>query len=110
MNSYGGKLTRNQDSNVSTNEYQLEMVDLFKAGKYKEARQLICTRAVAEEYDDIYRFLYLNVDLFADTVDKEDKCIIAIRDGLAKHTLVSDIEINLSATITELSMIAKGIL
>lgn len=110
QNSYNNKLTIDTNESTSTSDYRLEMVSLFKAGQYKEARQLICTQAGAEEYDDIYRFLYQNVDLFADNVTKEDKCIIAIRDGLVKHTMVSDVEINLSATITELSMIAQGIL
>lgn len=110
MNSYGGELKLDNDNETTVSDYRLEMVSLFKSGKYKEARQLICSQASLDEYDDIYRFLYQNINLFADTSSKEDKCIISIRDGLVKHTMASDPEINLSATITELSMIAQGVL
>lgn len=110
MNSYGGELKLDTDNDNTVSDYRLEMVSLFKSGKYKEARQLICSQASLDEYDDIYRFLYQNLELFADTPGKEDKCIISIRDGLVKHTMASDPEINLSATITELSMIAQGVL
>lgn len=111
QNCYNNKLNYAEEDASSSSDFRLEMVSLFKAGKYKEARTLICQQASPEEYDDIYRFLYQNLNLFAaDDSNKEDKCIIAIRDGLVKHTMASDMEINLSATLTELSMIAKGIL
>ena len=109
MNSYGGKLALDED-NTSVSDYRLEMISLFKAGKYKEARQVICAQATLDEYEDIYRFLYQNLTFFADDDTKQDKCIIAIRDGLVKHTMCADAEVNLSATITELAMIAHGIL
>lgn len=110
MNSYNGILSLPNDESESTSEYRLEMIVLFKDGKYKEARQLICSKASLEEYEDIFKFLYQNLSYFADTDEKEDKCIIAIRDGLVKHSMISDAEINLSATIVELEMISKGIL
>jgi len=110
MNSYGGTLTITDDKSGDVADYQIDMVELFKAGHYKEARTLICTKARIDEYDDIFKFLYQNLHLFADTSVKEDKCLIAIRDGLVKHAMVSDVEINLSATIAELAMIAQGIL
>jgi len=83
-------------------------VAYFKAGKYKEARQLICSQARAEEYEDIFRFMYTNLEIWADNETKEGLCILAIRDGLVKHTSCADIELNLSATLVELEMIARG--
>jgi replication factor C small subunit len=86
------------------------MIALFKAGKYKEARQLICSQVAQEEYEDIYRFMYQNLEVWADDDEKQGKCILAIRDGLVKHTSCADVEINLSATLCELELIAKGVL
>ena len=110
MNAYEGKLALPDEDSGSSSDYKLEMVALFKEGKYKEARQLICTQATLEEYDDIYRFLYQNLSFFADDDSKEDRCIITIRDGLVKHTMCSDVELNLAATLVELEMISKGVL
>ena len=38
--------------------------------------------------------------------EKEDMCVIAIRDGLVNHTLCVNSEINLSVTLIELEAIA----
>ena len=52
--------------------------------------------------------MYQNLDVWADGSNgKEDRCILAIRDGLVKHTMCADIEINLSATLVELEIIAR---
>jgi DNA polymerase III delta prime subunit len=110
MNSYGGKLGLPSEEANAGSDYKLEMVALFKEGRYKEARQLICSQISLEEYDDVYKFLYQNLNYFSDDTDKEDKCIITIRDGLVKHTMCADPEINLSATLVELEMISKGVL
>jgi hypothetical protein len=84
------------------------MVALFRSKRFKEARELICKQVQQEEYDDIYRFMYKNLDIWADGNEmKEDKCILAIRDGLVNHTLCNDSELNLSATFVELEFIAK---
>lgn len=108
-NTFDGKLHLPETAeNVS--DYKIDMIALFKAGKYKDARTVICTQASAEEYEDIYRFMYQNLDIWAEDSEKENKCIVAIRDGLVKHTSCADIEINLSATLSELELIAKGIL
>jgi len=89
-------------------DYRLDMVALFRSKRFKEARQLICTQVQQEEYEDIYKFMYQNLDVWTEGNDvKEHKCILAIRDGLVKHTMCSDIEINLSATLCELEIIAK---
>lgn len=108
-NSYQGKLHL-PESSESVSDYKIDMIALFKAGKYKEARQLICSQVAQEEYEDIYRFMYQNLEVWADDDEKQGKCILAIRDGLVKHTSCADVEINLSATLCELELIAKGVL
>ena len=103
-----GKLQKPSEGSENVADYRLDMVALFRSKRFKEARQLICTQAQQEEYEDIYKFMYQNLDVWADGNDsKEDRCILVIRDGLVKHTMCADIEINLSATMVELEIIAK---
>jgi hypothetical protein len=83
-------------------DYKLEMVQLFKAGKINEARKLLCGNARPEEMEDIYRWLYDNIELFGDDA-KQEKAILIIKQGLVDHTLVSDPEINLAATLIRLA-------
>ena len=78
------------------------MVGLFKAGKISEARKLVCSQARPEEMEDIYRWLYDNITLFGDDA-KQEKAVLIIKQGLVDHTLVSDAEINLAATLIRLS-------
>lgn len=108
-NSYEGKLHLPESSD-SVSDYKIDMIALFKAGKYKEARQVICTQASQEEYEDIYKFMYQNLEIWGDDENKQNNCILVIRDGLVKHTSCADSELNLSATLVQLEMIAKGLL
>ena len=49
--------------------------------------------------------MYDNLELWSDTPDGQDKAILAIRDGMVNHSMVADPEINLSATLVELTTI-----
>lgn len=100
MNSLDGKLLIAETTDDSS-DYRVEMVRLFKAGKISEARKIVCKQASPEEMDDIYRWLYDNVEVFGDEA-KQDKAILIIKQGLVDHTLVSDPEINLAATMIRL--------
>ncbi len=107
--SIDGKLSAPQNDSVDVADYKLDMIALFRAKKYKEARTLICQQANREEYEDIYRFMYQNLDVWAEGDEyKENKCIVVIRDGLVKHTMCADVELNLSATLVELELVAAG--
>lgn len=108
-NSFNGKLTLPDEDTEVVADYKLDMIALFRSKKYTEARKLICSQVQQDEYEDIYKFMYQNLDVWADgDQGKENKAIIVIRDGLVKHTMCADIEINLSATLVELEMVAKG--
>ena len=107
-NSFDGKLQL-PDSSESVSDYKIDMIALFKAGRYKEARTVICTQATPEEYEDIYRFMYQNLEIWGDDEMKQNKCILAIREGLVDHTSCADIEINLSATLCQLELISKDL-
>jgi hypothetical protein len=75
---------------------------LFKAGKIREARTLICQQSTPEETQDVFRWMYDNLDLWSPDPEKQDEAIIIIKNGYANMPLVADQEINLSATIVEL--------
>ena len=83
------------------------MVELFKAKKIADARKLIVKSARTDEYNDIYTWLYRNIDLYTTNDEQYDECVLAIRNGLVKHTQVADVEINLSATMIEISRAIK---
>ena len=91
------------DDSGASAVWRLEMIDLFKAGNLKQARQLIVSKARADEYNEIYTWLYRNLDLYTKTDAQYDDCVLAIRNGLVKHTQVADVEINLSATMIDLA-------
>ncbi len=91
------------DDGGSTSEWRLAMVELFRSGKIQDARKLIIKSARADEYTDIFTWLYKNLDLYTKNDFQYDSCVLAIREGMIKHTQVADPEINLSATMIELA-------
>jgi DNA polymerase III delta prime subunit len=102
MNSLEGKLHTPEKGDTGEADYKIEMVELFKKGKISEARKLVCGQARPEEMEEIYRWLYDNVSIFGEEALQE-KAILIIKQGLVDHTLVSDPEINLAATLIRLS-------
>ena len=102
MNSMEGKLHTPEKGDTGEADYKLEMVALFKAGKITEARKLVCSQARPEEMEEIYRWLYDNIAIFGEETI-QDKAILIIKQGLVDHTLVSDPEINLAATLIRLA-------
>ena len=105
MNTVDLKLKRPSETSTGTADYKLAMVDLFKSGKIREARQLLSSQARPEEMEEIFKWMYNNLELFSKTLEGQDEAILAIRKGAANVSLVADQEINLSATLVELSQI-----
>ena len=101
MNSLNAKLEK-PESVDNSSDYRIAMVDLFKNGKISEARKLICGQARPEEMEEIYRWVYDNIELFGNE-SQQDKAVLIIKDGLVNHSLVADAEINLAATLIRLS-------
>ena len=102
MNCVDGTLVPPSKADAGNADYKIEMVELFKAGKIGQARKLVCSQARPEEIEDIYKWLYDNIDLFGDE-EKQESAILIIKQGLVDHTLVSDPEINLAATLIRLA-------
>lgn len=105
MNSTNGRLANVKGDEGNTSDWRVDAVNLFKAGKIVEARKLMCATVRPEEMEDVFRWMYDNLELFATTQEGQDSAIMAIRTGLVNHSFVADPEINLSATMVELSQI-----
>jgi replication factor C small subunit len=105
--SVSGKLAMTKSAaDAGTAEYKLAVVELFKQKKYREGRILLCTHATADDMEEIFTWMYQNLDLWSDSPEGQDEAIKLIRKGAATHSLVADFEINLSATLVELSQIS----
>ena len=105
-NSQTGTLLAPSATDRSTRDWKLDCVDLFKHGRIQEARKLLCQSASPEEAEEVFRWMYDNVDLFGKTAEQQDQAIVIIRNGLVNNTMVADPEINLSATLIELSQLS----
>jgi len=107
MNTVEGKLKAPSETGNGTADYKLAMVDLFKHGKIREARTLLAAQARPEEMDEIFRWMYDNLDMWSKTPEGQDEAILVIRKGYVNHSMCADAEINLSATLVELSQIGN---
>jgi len=104
-NSSSGKLNTPGENDRGVKDWKLDAVALFKAGKIVDARKVICAQATIEDMDDMFRWMYDNLDLWSKTQEGQDAAILAIRKGLVNVPLVADQEINLSATLIELTQL-----
>jgi replication factor C small subunit len=102
QNSVTGQLNIPGLTDRAAGDWKLDCVQLFKSGQLREARTLICQQSTPEETEDIFRWMYDNLDLWSRDMEKQDEAIIIIKNGMANMPLVADQEINLSATLVEL--------
>ena len=107
MNTIDGKLVSPQEGDKATADYRLAVVDLFKQGKILEARKLLCNNVRPEEMDELFRWMYDNLELWSTTQDGQDKAVLIIAKGLRNIPMVADQEINLAATLVELCQIRE---
>jgi DNA polymerase III delta prime subunit len=98
-----GKLDMPDSGDDGVADYKFEMVELFKKGKIQEARKLVCSSARPEEMEEIYRWMYDNLNLFGKDEETKDAALLIIKQGLVDHTLIADPEINLAATLVKLA-------
>ena len=108
QNCRDGKLMPPATGDSGQQDYRLEMVELFKKGKINEARKLVCSQARPEECEEIYRWLYDNLDIISKNEDAQDKAVIIIKQGLVDHSFVADPEINLASVMIKLARLSDG--
>ena len=99
-----GKLSAPNKADGGESDWKFDMTELFKAGKIQEARKMLCGKLRAEEMEEVFIWLYNNIDIFG-SEDNQDKALMIIKQGLVDHTLIVDPEINLAATLVKLSKI-----
>jgi DNA polymerase III delta prime subunit len=106
MNSQSGTLAAPGAGDRSARDWKLDCVHMFKQGQIREARALLCQSSTPEDAEDIFRWMYDNLELWGDTPERQDQAIVIIRNGIVNHNAVADAEINLSATLIELGNLA----
>jgi replication factor C small subunit len=107
MNTVDGVLVKPNEGDSATADYKLAVVDLFKSGKILDARKLLCSQVRPEEMDELFRWMYDNLELWGNTQEQHDAAILIIAKGLRNIPMVADQEINLAATLVELSQISS---
>lgn len=105
VNSSSGKLIAGKNKTNSEDELLVEATNLFKSGKIFEGRQTLLQylSLYPTRIEDVYRWMYNNLELWGNTNEKRDASIITIRNGLANLSLVGIPEISLAATLIELT-------
>ena len=104
-NSTSGTLTKPSENDRSVRDWRIDVVDLMKAGRIREARSTIVNQT--DNYEEVFRWAYDNLNIWSNTPEGQDEAILAIRKGLVNHSMVADPEINLSATLVELTQIEQ---
>ena len=108
QNCRDGKLQPPAKGDSGQQDYRLQMVELFKQGKIQEARKLVCAQARPEECEEIYRWLYDNLEIISKNEDAQDKAVLIIKQGLVDHSFVADPEINLASVMIKLARLDNG--
>ena len=105
QNSTTGKLNKPQSTGSNEDELLMSAADLFKQGKILEGRQQLMqyVSLYPTRLEDVYRWMYDNLDLWGNSQERKDAAIITIRNGLANLPLVGIPEISLAATLVELT-------
>ena len=106
QNSQDGALKDPRENDAAVKDWRLDCVQMFKAGRLREARTLMCNQASVNDTEEIFRWMYDNLDLWGSTPEQQDDAIKIIRTGLVNHSMVADAEINLAATLIELGQLA----
>lgn len=105
VNSSSGKLLPPANLAGDDDELLVSATQLFKAGKILEGRQQLLQYLALypTRLEDIYRWMYNNLELWGNNPQRKDASILIIRNGLANMSLVGIPEINLAATLIELT-------
>ena len=105
VNSGSGKLIPPQEQGSSEHELLVEATMLFKAGNILGGRQQLMQyiSLYPSRIEDIYTWMYDNLDLWSSTNQGKDAAIIIIRNGLVSLSSVGVPEIALAASLAELT-------
>jgi DNA polymerase III delta prime subunit len=100
QNTQSGKLL--SPSNAATEgDWKFGLLDAIASGAFKNARKLVCESATREEHEDVFTFLYQNIEKMK--VKDKEAAIVTIASYMKGHIQSSDTELNLAAMFIELS-------
>ena len=104
-NSITGTLSKPSTETSSEDALLIKAVEQFKSGNILEGRQTLLEyiSVYPTRIEDVYKWMYDNLDLWGKTNQQRDAAIIHIRNGLANLPLVGIPEICLAATLIELN-------
>ena len=106
QNCVNGELRRpGADTVQDSSEHLVQAVNLFKQGKLTEARKLISGKIQANEYEELYKLMYRNLDWWGTTDRAQNQAIVIIANRLRDHAIAADPEINFSACLVEMEQI-----
>jgi replication factor C small subunit len=90
---------------ADSGDYKLELLGKIEAGDWHGAREICCGAVVAEEWEDVYRFIYENAHKAFKDQAKWEAAIVVVAEHLYKHGICADPEINAAAMFISLSTI-----
>lgn len=94
-------------SESEAGDYKFKLLELIETDDWLEIRKLLCGTVAAEEWEDVYRFLYENLNKSTKFTEynKWAEGIVIISDHLYRHAAVADPEINAAAMFIRLSQL-----
>jgi len=106
QNTHDGKLDA-LASEREVGDYKFELIDMLEKDNWQQARKVVCENVATEEWEEVYRFLYENIDKSPkfSAKDKWEAAIVVVADHLYKHSICADPEINAAAMFVRLSQI-----
>jgi replication factor C small subunit len=106
QNTVDGNLCVPKFDNTSS-DYKFKLIDLIEKDKWLDARKLVCGNITSDEWEDLYRFLYENMERSPKFTKREtwEEAIVVIAEHLYKHSIVADPEINAAAMFIRLGQL-----
>lgn len=91
----------------SSGDYKFQLLELLENDQWDKIRTVICENVSGEEWEELYRFLYENLDKAKKFKNKQnwENGIVIIADHLYRHVAIADPEINAAAMFIELGQI-----
>lgn len=106
QNSTSGRLTLGSGEAAVT-DWKLELLGLVEAGDWKKARKVVCESASEAETQEVFSFLYRNLERDKKLGKKLDDAIVVLAEYQYKHNFVADKELNIAALMIELAALSS---
>jgi replication factor C small subunit len=102
--SIGEKLQSPNDENIAGGDWKFNLLEMLNRNDWIEIRKTICASIAGEEWIDLYRFMYENLNACPKFSNKEswEQGIVIIAEHLYKHSIVADPEINAASMFIQL--------